>query len=337
MHKLTNLIICLSLITSSFADTFTSKKTGETFNGYVTMKKNGKGETLVCLESNKKPQYFNLIDYEIKQNYLGRKNNVIVLPVQNKIELECETEAFEKAIGIASNQGPLFIVVQIDTPGGQTRLMNRICDAIIKTNNCKTVAFISGGKYGGAYSAGALIALACDSIIMSNETAIGAATAIKGGKDMKSFYGETIGEKYISADRAQIAAIAEKSGRSGILVKAMVDKEIEVLEVVDQNDITFIEPINKKESQSVKHIWSKKGSLLTLTAKEAAECGIADGLANSLPDVFSYWNLEKVSIITDKNIPKAIRKFKTKKRRLDNIYKKIDLYKKKTGESVGPN
>ena len=74
----------------------------------------------------------------------------------------CETEALEKAIEMASNQGPLCILIEVDTPGGSADLMRRICDAITKANNCRTVAFISGGEHGGAYSAGAIIALACD-------------------------------------------------------------------------------------------------------------------------------------------------------------------------------
>jgi len=214
-------------------------------------------------------------------------------------------------------------------------MMKRICTAITKTNNCRTVAFVCGGKYGGAYSAGAIIALACDYIYMADNTAIGAATGVlrtsSGIKDLKSVLGETVGEKFASAARAYIAAIAEQNNRSGLLAKAMVDKDIEVLEVTEEGKSVFIEPQNKKTDQSVLHVWSKKGSLLTLTAAEAVECGMADKLIGSLKELTSELSLTKARIVKNNSILKARRKFEASEQKLEKIYAKIDLHKKRLG------
>lgn len=320
----------LTLFSNCFGDTFTHRQTGESFNGYVVQRKKG-NKTQVRAE-NKKPQYLDLSDYEISYNHLGRKNKVFVFSITDSIELICETEAFEKAIVTAANQGPLFILIEIDTPGGRIDLTKRICAAITKTDNCRTVAFVSGGKNGGAFSAGAIIALACDYLSMANDAAIGAATAIAvtsgGVTDLKSAYGETVGEKFNSAWQGYCSAIAERNDRPGLLVKAMIDKDIEVMEVVENDRHFFVSSENKKPSQSVVRRWSEKGSLLTLTAAEAEQCGIADGLAASREALLAELDAAKAVHIRDRKALKARRMFEKAKREFDKILSNINHLEK---------
>jgi len=332
MKKLIFAWICLLLTIPCRSDTFTHRKTGEVLHGYATQIKKG-NKTLIRVGDKKKPHYLNLVDYDIEWNHLGRRNQVIVLPIKNEIELECETEAFIKALDEASNQGPILILIEIDTPGGRVDLMQQICTAITKANNCPIVAFVSGDKWGGAYSAGASIALACDYIYMSHNTAIGAATTILASpsdvNDIKSVYGETAGEKFMSASRAYIAAIAEQNNRPSLLAQAMVDKDIEVLEVIEKDKTVFIAPENLKVGQPVRRIWSKRGSLLTLTATEAVKCGIADKVVDSLKGLISDLDLLNARFIHNDDVIKARRKFELANQKLEKTLNDIDLYKKK--------
>ena len=118
---------------------------------------------------------------------LGRNNKVIVVPVDDAIMNEIETDAFEKAIADSSQEGPLLILVEIDTPGGRVDLAQRMCTAITKDADCNVIAFIKGGKYGGAISAGAAVALSCNKIYMANNTVIGAATLVTMPKNKTRF------------------------------------------------------------------------------------------------------------------------------------------------------
>jgi membrane-bound ClpP family serine protease len=332
MQKLTLLLTCLLLAVPSVGDTFTHRKTGEVFQGYTTQEKRG-NKTLVRIGDKQAPEYLDLADYDVELNPSGRRNQVIILPIKTEVELECETEAFEKAIEIASNQGPLFILIEIDTPGGRVDLMKRICNAIIKTNNCRIVAFVSGGNYGGAYSAGAIIALACDYIYMADGTAIGAATPILVSssevKDLKSTFGEAVGEKLLSAERAYIASLAEQNGRPGLLAKAMVDKDIEVWEVIENGKTRFIEPENKKPEQTVVRVWSKKGSLLTLTAVEADQCGIADKVVTSRDELFAELAATKAKQVYNKDTLKAKQEFEKVQREFNEILLSISSVEKR--------
>lgn len=331
MKKSFIFLMCLFSTVLCPADTFTSRDTGEVFHGYATQVKRG-SKTLVRVGKKGKAKYIDMADYRVEQNQQGRKNRIIVISIKDAIELECETVALEKAVETSSNQGPMFILVEIDTPGGREDLMKRICSAISNANNCPTVAFVSGGDYGGAYSAGAVIALTCDYIYMANDTAIGAATPILISetevKDLRSAFGATVGEKFMSASRAYIAGIAEQRGRPGALAKAMVDRNIEVVEVAEDDERFFVEPKDVKSEQAVVRTWSEKGTLLTLTAGEAVECGMADGLARSCRTIESKFGLEKPRIVQNNEAAKARRSFEIAKNKFDKLQVVVDRYVK---------
>ena len=154
MGRTALIFACVFLTSPGMGDTFTHRQTGNVFHGYVTQTKQG-DKTLVRAGKSRQAKYVNLKDYRVEWNLLGRRNQVIVIPIKDQITLESETEALQKAIKDSSNQGPAFILIEIDTPGGREDLMKRICSAITKADNCVTVGFVSGGNYGGAYSAGA--------------------------------------------------------------------------------------------------------------------------------------------------------------------------------------
>jgi membrane-bound ClpP family serine protease len=239
MQKLWYAIILLIVLTQNCsADTFTNKVTGVAFNGYPIQRQKGNLTLVYNKEKGIESPYLNLSDYRIESNFLGRKEQIYVFSFRKAIELECETKAFEKAITSAANQGPQFILINIDTPGGRVDLTTRICTAIVATTNCPVVAYISGGEFGGAYSAGAIVALACDKVIMAEGTVIGAATPIIASASgsitsVKQAYGEVVGAKFDSAWQGYCISVAETNRRPAVLVKAMIDKETEVLEVLE--------------------------------------------------------------------------------------------------------
>ena len=248
-----------------FADTFIHRRTGESFNGYAVQRKRA-NLTQVRTEK-KKPQYLDLGAYRIRYNYLGRKNKVVTFSIKDSIDLICETEAFEKAIVTAANQGPLFILIEIDIPGGKIDLVRRISTAIATLDNCRTVAFVSDGRFGGALSAGAMIALACDEVYMREGTIIGEAP-----REVKTFFGNRAAEEvpnrevddsFSSEWLEYCSALAERNDRPVLLVKAMVDKNIQVIEVLEKGKRLLINARNRKPTQSFVRTLSEKGSLLT--------------------------------------------------------------------------
>ncbi|HDZ69203.1 MAG TPA: hypothetical protein ENH43_02150 [Phycisphaerales bacterium] len=338
MKKLQTMIFTVSVVLLAFssvcfADTFTNRQTKEVLHGYATSQTEG-GKTIVHTQEKGKV-LLNPAEWDVVADRLGRNNEVIVLTLDDQIALEIETRAMEQAIVKASDDGPLYILLEIDTPGGRTDLAQRICAAIIEAGNCQVIAFIKGGKYGGAISAGAAVALACDKVYMADNTVIGAATMITvsntGPKDLKETYGEAVGEKFSSIWRAYLASLAEQNGRPGLLARAMVDKDIEAIEVAEAEKRLFIEPVNKRPNQRIVHTWSEKGSLLTLTAAEAVKCEIADKIVNSRQELLRDLGAEGAEIVINDDIQKAGKELKRAKLRVGKLSKSLDLKIKQIG------
>ena len=162
----------------------------------------------------------------------------------------------ERAVTEADAQGVDAIVFEINTFGGRVDAATEIRDAIMNARST-TIAWVNKR----AISAGALITLSAEKVVMAGGASIGAATAV----DMS---GKKASEKIISYFRAEMRATAERRGRPPELAEAMVDEEI---------DIPDLAP---------------KGKLLTLTTEEALEHGISDATADRLDEVLALVDLE---------------------------------------------
>jgi len=322
------------------ADTFTNVKTSEVLHGYATGRLEDANTIVHTLQ--KGDVGLNLADWEVTADSKGRNNKVIVLVLDRMIMYEIETAALEAALARAAAEGPLFILLELDTPGGRVDLAQRICAAIdpdLSGGKCRTVCFITGGKYGGAISAGAAVALACDNNFMAQNAVIGGAAMITlspedGPSDIKTAFGEEVGEKLSSIWQANLASLADKHGRPALLARAMVDRNIEVIEVIDRQKRLFIEPVNKTGGQKKVKTWTQKGSLLTLTAAEAVDCKIADAIVESRSDLLRRLGAGDAEIIVDNAIQLAGRELSRAELRVKRLRAKIDLDVKQLGRPL---
>jgi membrane-bound ClpP family serine protease len=331
------LLVVFVLSATCLADTFTNRQTDEVLHGFATLLV--KDNKAVVRTQEKGLIEFNLVDWSVVPDRIGRNNKVVVLTLEGPIMYEIETAAFERAIEQAVHEGPLFILLQIDTPGGRCDYAQRICSAISNTANCQVVAYVKGGQFGGAISAGVAVALACNKIYMASDTIIGAAATVtisKSGQPqaLADIYGKDVAEKFNSAWRAYLASLAEKNHRPGLLAKAMVDKDTEVVEVISSYSRNFIDPANRQSDQQVVRIWNKEGSLLTLTAREAVECGIADKLADSTQEVLRDLDAASAKVRFDDTVEEAGIELKRANGQLNRILKSIDLKIKQAREPM---
>ncbi len=328
MDKTISSIIIMSLISlTASADTFVHRSTHEKLHGYATSKTEN-GKTIVQTKENGQVS-LNLAQYIIFPDPQGRNNFVAIISVPEQIKLEMETDAFSEALAAEADKGPLFILIEIDTPGGRVDLTMQMCSTIAQLKTCQTVAFNNGGKYGGAYSSVAAIALACVKIYMVPNSAIGAATAIALTNgvptSLSHVFGSDTSEKISSAWRNYLAGLAQKSNRPGLLAKAMENKDIEVIEVLARGRRYFIEPINRRPDQQLVRTWSKKGSLLTLPAADAVKCGIADKIVDSRDQILFDSGTAGAEIVQNTKTDDARNLYKRLSARVDKLYNSLDL------------
>lgn len=167
----------------------------------------------------------------------------------------------ERAVKEAEQAGADAIIFEVNTLGGRLDSAVQIRDVILNSP-VKTIAFINKR----AISAGALISLSADQIVMAGGSSIGAATAV-------NLEGKKASEKVISYFRTEMRATAEKTGRPPEIVEAMVDEEIEIPGL------------------------SPKGKLLTLTTDEALQHGIAEHKAETLEEILEINDLKGATVV----------------------------------------
>ena len=121
-----------------------------------------------------------------------------------------------------------YVIILMDTYGGAVTDAKDIVENISAFDKPVWV-FIDKD----AASAGALIALACDSIYMASGASIGAATVV-------TMDGAAAPDKYQSYMRGTMRSLAEEHGRDPRIAEAMVDESIEIEGITREGEvITF--------------------------------------------------------------------------------------------------
>lgn len=167
------------------------------------------------------------------------------------------------------------LLVHLNTYGGTLQHADSIRTALLNYPGT-TIAFINNN----AASAGALIAIACDSIYMQKGASMGAATVVNQNA-------EAMPDKYQSYMRSIMRSTAESHGkkmkptdstktwhRDPLIAEAMVDSRIVVPGLIDSTKV------------------------LTFTTSEAIKWGYCEGEATSIDDILKQANITQPSIST---------------------------------------
>jgi membrane-bound serine protease (ClpP class) len=147
----------------------------------------------------------------------------------------------------ALTQRPALIVYEIDTYGGLLEPAFEIVDFLMGVGEVKTVAYVPRK----AISAGALMALAPNQLVMGPHAKIGdCEPIIVTGEGI-----ETAGEKIQSPIRTYMRDMARKNAYPIALAEAMVTKDMEVLEVVvEEEQETTVEEFSKLSEDEKKQV-----------------------------------------------------------------------------------
>ncbi|WP_282417674.1 NfeD family protein [Polyangium sp. 15x6] len=190
---------------------------------------------------------------------------VFVAPIRGEIDNGLAPYV-QRAVRTAEQAGAAALVLPIDTLGGRVDAALVIRDALLDAK-IPTIAFVDPR----AISAGALIALAAEDIVMAPGATIGAAAPVIAGPEGRA---EPAGEKATSFVRKEFRATAEARGRPPALFEAMVDADVDIPGVV------------------------AKGKLLTLTTEEALALGAVGHRAETLDDILANRGLSGAEIRT---------------------------------------
>ena len=184
---------------------------------------------------------------------------VYVVPIESMIDLGL-APFVQRVLDEATEAGAAAVILDINTFGGRVDAAVQIRDALLNSK-VRTVAFVNRR----AISAGALISLAAENLVMAGGGTIGAATPVQMGQPGEA--AKPVAEKTVSYMRKEFRATAESRKRPPQLAEAMVDSDVAIRGVIE------------------------RGKLLTLTTEEALKHKLADFRADSMDSALQQLGL----------------------------------------------
>jgi membrane-bound serine protease (ClpP class) len=190
---------------------------------------------------------------------------------------------------IALNSGVKYLIYDIGTYGGFLNSADDISKYFIFdiSKKAHTIAYVTSE----AISAGALISVSCQDIIMRENTTIGDCAPITVGDKLEGVERE----KAESFVRAAFVRASEANGYPALLLKAMVSMQTEVCRVhnLATGKDEFFESDKLPSDANVYDLANKervvrKDELLTITSSKAFEYGIARAQVKDLAGALEF-------------------------------------------------
>lgn len=180
----------------------------------------------------------------------------------------------EGAIDQAKSSGAQAVLLRIATNGGSVDDANAIKDAL-EGAGIKTIAFVPDR----AWSAGALIALVCDKIVMAPGSSMGATLPIELGPS-----GETpVDAKMIAAIRSEMESLAEQHHRDPQIAAGMVDPNVVIPGLKKKGDILSLTPAEAMAHHFIDGVSSTdEGALAVAGIKDAPVVAYAPTLGEQI-------------------------------------------------------
>jgi hypothetical protein len=186
-----------------------------------------------------------------------------LIPIKGEIGKDTQKETIKQAMRMAKNKRASYVVFQIDSPGGSVSETEEILGMMAENTDQRHVAIVTK-----ALSSAAVLSMACPDIFVQKGATIGAAVPISSGPTPAP-----IEEKVLSAIRAMARSAAELGDHNTLLIQGMMDADLEL--GVTQKD--------GKPLVAAGHdgkVLKSKGQILTLTARESVDCGLARAVVN---------------------------------------------------------
>ncbi len=221
--------------------------------------------------------------------------SVVVIPVEGTVG-PAMSAFINRALHQCRSYKGAVAVLEMDTYGGEVDAAFQIVDTLVNVTGIPTVAYVKTK----AISAGALIALACDRMVMKNNTTIGDVAPLIMAKDGPKM----LGEKFQSPIRAKFRTLARRNGYQETLTEAMVTEKLTVFRVEFPDTVMYLDSTNLAEMEAGKRKAIRKtttvvraGELLTMDAAEAAEFGFSKGSVGSFDEALALLGLQGATVI----------------------------------------
>jgi ATP-dependent protease ClpP protease subunit len=195
----------------------------------------------------------------------------VVIPVLGEIGLDptadkfVSADAFQAGLEAAYALHPRYIVLAIDSPGGSISELDKMLEVLGRAPaDCEVIAYVKT-----AYSAAAVLAMSCRRIYIRPLGVIGACVPF----DATDGVPEDVNAKFRSALEASQRALIVQAGHDGLFLMGMAELDTEIYLTHEGSKPVL-------SSAGPGKLIKPKGQILTLTADEAQNCGLAHVINN---------------------------------------------------------
>ncbi len=152
-----------------------------------------------------------------------RGSKAAILPLTDEIT-DVTVESLKRRISEARKQGAAVLIFELNTPGGLVSSSIAVADLIKNLTGVKTVAWVNTE----AHSGGAIVAVACNEIVMARSSRIGDSQVIMAGPEGIGAVPEDLQPKAYTPVLAEFRASCRLNGYDQTLCEAFVLPELEV-------------------------------------------------------------------------------------------------------------
>jgi len=220
---------------------------------------------------------------------LGQLVRPVWIPLEGPLD-NVMVSYLSKRVEQAREEKANLLILQINSPGGNDTVTDRLADFVAGIKDMKTVAYIEDRAVGLA----ALLPLACRDIVFKKGSRMGDVRQVISGRS-GPLHDLSAGQIAGLAGKAEVWARAR--GHSEAVARAMVDPDTEILEAVDsktgasrlvlQTDIAA-EPGRYQVTRTRK----ESGSVLTVEADEAESYGRLGRVVNDAEELKALYGLQ---------------------------------------------
>jgi membrane-bound serine protease (ClpP class) len=222
----------------------------------------------------------------------------VIIPVDGVILPQLERFVTRKLEASRKLNADL-VILNIDSPGGALDVTLNLADRLRQLSWAHTVAYVPDEALSGA----AIMALACDEIVMDPQARLGDAGPVFAGPDALFRHAP---EKIRTDLARRVRDLAEATDRPPALAEAMVDMDLEVFRAVnkDTGQVRFLSQ-HELDAAEQPERWEKgplvietrAGSFLEVNGRRAVELQLASVTVNGLAELQQRYRVERPFVV----------------------------------------
>ncbi len=201
--------------------------------------------------------------------------------VNRQVDGTFDAELVKACFAEAQRRGAELVLLDVSSPGGLVAEMEAICETIVEWKDRLRIAAFTGD----AFSAAAIIALTCPEMVVRPDSRIGAAVIVREGSGGMT----AVEAKMASVHHAKQRQFMEASGQPYDVVAAMTIQDT-TLWWSPQGGFATAPPA-AGEGAGWREV-DGRTTVLTMTARQALEWGVADASAPAAAEAAAALGVE---------------------------------------------